>query len=137
MIYSTRFKELYKEIDSLNIDSNKKNNIKQGISDIFNHVKISRVLLLIVILALFCFSFFMFSNFLKDVFINELDLIRNKLLDPKDRAINSDVIMALIAGTVTQTAVSFVIVSKFFFKNHSFDKNNFESLNNNNKENID
>lgn len=71
--------------------------------------------LLILIGALFCLSYIILIATLWVVFFNEAGLIKAGYLDPADRTVNTNVIMVFTGGTISQTAVSFVLLVKYFF----------------------
>ncbi len=69
----------------------------------------------IVIVTLFGASYMILIMTLGFVFFYEIFLIQSHNLKASDRSINSKVIMVLVGGTITQTAIAFIALSKHFF----------------------
>ena len=76
---------------------------------------IAKKYLLFGISTLFVLSHMLLAFSLAFIFVNETDLIKSELLDASDRSITSQVVMTLIGGSVTQTAVAFIVLVKYFF----------------------
>jgi hypothetical protein len=75
----------------------------------------AKYLLVKVIIGLFVSSYVILGFTLGFVFFQEINLVEKGKLNAAERSINSKVIMALVAGTITQTAVAFITISKYFF----------------------
>jgi hypothetical protein len=68
-----------------------------------------------LIAVLFGLSYIILISTLATIFYLENNMITSGKLNSSDRTINSKVVMVLIGGTITQTAVAFVSLSKYFF----------------------
>lgn len=91
-----------------------KNTLKENHSnDLEEKLKIkAKKWLYLCIFILFIASNVVLFFSLYYVFTSELDLIASNKLPPNDRSIDSDVIKILIAATMTQTAVAFMLVTR-------------------------
>lgn len=74
-----------------------------------------RVGVSVAILVFFAASYVFAYQFISEILTTEKALITQKLLDAKDRSINSATVAALIAATVTQTGFALYAVTKYLF----------------------
>lgn len=81
----------------------------------------ARLIYSISILLLFAASYAAVIYLIHNVFSVETALIREKLLSPSERSINSTTIMAMLAATVTQLGVAFFAVTKSLFSEKNKD----------------
>ncbi len=95
------------------VKRNVKDLIVERESKIKNRIIITYAVL-ISLLFVVSYGILIFSMY--TVFNAEIDLIESEKLNAIDRSINATVIIALIAGTVTQTGLAFVTVAKYIFK---------------------
>jgi hypothetical protein len=81
-----------------------------------------RLIFIIAILVFFSASYFFAYKFIDQILTSEMSLITAKLLEAKDRSINSITVSALIAATVTQTGIAFYAVARYLFRSDAIAK---------------
>lgn len=109
-------------ISDLNVPSNKENEVRSRVIELENRLenkfsRWTRGAFILAIIIFFSGSYLFAYKFINQIIDSEMILISQKLLDAKDRSINSVTVAALIAATVTQTGLAFYAVAKYLFNN--------------------
>ncbi|MEC9268798.1 MAG: hypothetical protein VX464_22250 [Pseudomonadota bacterium] len=77
---------------------------------------VSKVAITGAILALFVFANYYVFGFIENLLKKDMELLATNAITPDDRIIDSNVIMALIAGTVAEIVTVLTIVARHHFR---------------------
>lgn len=74
-----------------------------------------KVLFSIAVVVLFGVSYYYAQQLINSVLTSEIELMKTGIIKASERSINSTTIAALLAATVTQTGLAFLVITKYLF----------------------